>query len=289
MELTTARLSLAPLDPTRDAEGLHAAFTDPDVMHWWNTPLCADVADTRENLVSSLEGEGAHLWVLREADATVGMVGLLGDVAVPGLTWLLCRQAWGRGLMTEAAGAVVEYAFASLGLDRVEAWVEATNLRSLSTARRIGLTEYGRLAQRYPHRPRPHEMIVLGRSRDREPTTVLNIEVTLPVLDVGAHLDLLRSVVGARPLYAVGDPPVMIGVVFGPWSVGPCVRLVAAPSPIAPVTATVDVGTEFDSTYRRAVAVGGDIAAPPVEQPWGMREFVLRLPDGHRLVVTGPA
>ena len=52
---------------------------------------------------------------------------------------------------------------------------------------------------------------------------------------------------------------------------------------------TVDVGAEFDAVYTRAVAVGADIAAPPVEQPWGMREFVLRLPDGHQLVVTGPA
>jgi uncharacterized glyoxalase superfamily protein PhnB len=74
-----------------------------------------------------------------------------------------------------------------------------------------------------------------------------------------------------------------------PWRVGPCLRLAAAPLPIAPVTATVDVGAEFDSTYRRAVAMGADIAAPPVEQPWGMREFVLRLSDGHQLVVTDPA
>ena len=258
-------------------------------MRMWNTPLRADVADTREELVSRLEGDGAHMWVLREADAPVGMVGLLGDVAVPGLSWLLCRQAWGRGLMTEAAGAVVEYAFGSLGLDRVEAWVEATNVRSLATARRIGLTEYGRLAQRYPHRTRPHEMIVLGRSREPEPTTVLSVELTLPVLDIALQLDVLCSVVGARPLYSVGDPPAMVGVVFGPWSVGPCLRLVATASPPAPVTINVDVGTEFDGAYRRAVAVGADIAAPPVEQPWGMREFVLRLPDGHQLVVTGPA
>ena len=138
-------------------------------MRRWNTPLRADVADTHQDLLRTLEGEGAHMWVLREADAPVGMVGFLGDVAVPGLSWLLCRQAWGRGLMTEAAGAVVEYAFGSLGLDRVEAWVEATNARSLSTARRIGLVEYGRLAQRYPHRIRPHEMIVLGRRANRNP------------------------------------------------------------------------------------------------------------------------
>ena len=177
---------------------LHAAFSDPDVMRWWNTPLRVDVADTRRDLVSSLEGEGAHLWVVREAEAPVGVVGLLGDVAVPGLTWLLCRQAWGRGLMTEAAGAVVDYAFGSLGLDRVEAWVEVTNVRSLSTARSIGLTEYGRLAQRYPHREHPHETIVLGRSREPESTTVLNVEVTLRVLDVAAELDLSALRAGSQ-------------------------------------------------------------------------------------------
>jgi RimJ/RimL family protein N-acetyltransferase len=289
VELRTARLLLAPLDPDRDAAGLHAAFSDPDVMRMWNTPLRVDVADTRRDLASILEGDGAHIWAVREADGTVGMVGLLGDVAVPGLSWLLARQAWGRGLMTEAAGAVVEYAFGSLGLGRVEAWVDATNIRSLATARRIGLIEYGRLAQRYPHRTRPHETIVLGRSREPEPTTVLGVEVTLPVLDIASQLDVLRSALGARQLYAVGNPPAMVGLVFGPWSVGPCLRLVAASSPPAPVTVNVDVGTGFDAAYRRAVAVGADIAAPPVEQPWGMNEFVLRLPDGHQLVVTGPA
>jgi RimJ/RimL family protein N-acetyltransferase len=289
MELTTARLSLTPLDPDRDAETLHAAYSDTDVMRWWNTPLCVDVADTRRSLAGILEGDGAHIWAVRAADEAVGVVGLLGDVAVPGLTWMLCRHAWGRGLATEAVAAVIEYAFGSLGLDRVEAWVESPNIRSLATARRIGLTEYGRLAQRYPHRERPHESIVLGRSRDPEPAAVLSIEAILPVRNVATQVDLLRDVLGARTLYSVDDPPSMVGVVFGPWNVGPSLRLVTASSPIAPVTLSVDVGTEFDASYGRAIATGADVASAPVEQPWGMREFVLRLSDGHQLVVTGPA
>jgi RimJ/RimL family protein N-acetyltransferase len=289
VELTTGRLLLTPLDPDRDAEALHTAYSDPDVMRWWNTPLRLDIADTRRDLATTLEGDGAHFWAIREAETPVGMVGLLGDVAVPGLSWLLCRQAWGRGLMTEAAAAVVEYAFGSLDLARVEAWVEATNVRSLATARRIGLTEYGRLAQRYPHREQPHESIVMGRSREPEATAVLSVEVTLPVLDVATELDVLRSVLEARTLYEVGDPPAMVGVVFGPWSVGPCLRLVTTPPPVAPATVNVDVGTEFDSSYRRAVAAGADIVALPAEKPWGMVEFVMRLTAGHHLVVTGPA
>ena len=67
MELTTARLLLAPLDPDRDAEALHMAFSDPDVMRWWNTPLRVEVADTRRDLVNSLDGEEAHMWVVHEA------------------------------------------------------------------------------------------------------------------------------------------------------------------------------------------------------------------------------
>ena len=118
---------------------------------------------------------------------------------------------------------------------------------------------------------------------------MLSVEVTLPVLDIARDLDVLRSALGARTLYDVGDPPTMVGVVFGPWSVGPCVRLVAARSPITPVTLTVDVGTELHPSYVRAIAAGADVATPPVEQPWGMREFVLRLADGHQLVLTGPA
>ena len=289
MELTTGRLLLTPLDPEHDAEALHAAYSDPDVMRWWNTPLRLDIADTRRDLATTLEGDGAHFWAIREAEIPVGMVGLLGDVAVPGLSWMLCGHAWGRGLMTEAAGAVVEYAFGSLHLARVEAWVDATNVRSLATARRIGLTEYGRLAQRYPHREQPHESIVMGRSHEPEPTAVLSVEVTLPVLDVVTELEILRSALKARALYEIGDPPAMVGVVFGPWSVGPCLRLVAAPPPIAPATVTVDVGTEFDSSYRRAVAAGADIVALPAEKPWGMWEFVIRLTAGHQVVVTGPA
>lgn len=289
MELTTDRLTLTPLEPDRDAEALHVAYSDPDVMRWWNTPRRDDVADTRRDLASILDGDGAHVWAVRETDKTVGLAGLLGDVAVPGLTWMLSRRAWSRGLMTEAAAAVIEYAFGPLGLKRVEAWVEAANNRSLSTARRLGLTEYGRLAQRYPHREQPHESIVLGRSREPELTSVLNVEVTLPVLDVAAEVGLLRSALGARTLYAVGEPPTMVGVIFGPWSVGPCLRLVAARPPIAPITVNIDLGTDLDAAYRRATATGADLTSAPVEQPWGMREFAIRLSDGHQLVVTGPA
>jgi catechol 2,3-dioxygenase-like lactoylglutathione lyase family enzyme len=38
---------------------------------------------------------------------------------------------------------------------------------------------------------------------------------------------------------------------------------------------------ELDAAYTRAVELGYEIALPPTDEPWGMREFHLRHPDGH--------
>jgi uncharacterized glyoxalase superfamily protein PhnB len=37
----------------------------------------------------------------------------------------------------------------------------------------------------------------------------------------------------------------------------------------------------LDATYERCVAEQLDITHPPTEEPWGVREFHVRHPDGH--------
>jgi hypothetical protein len=49
VEFSAPRLRLRLLDPARDAQRLHAAYSDPAVMAWWNTPLRADITDTRSD------------------------------------------------------------------------------------------------------------------------------------------------------------------------------------------------------------------------------------------------
>lgn len=46
----------------------------------------------------------------------------------------------GRGLMTEAVGLAVHYAFDPLGLHRVEANIQPGNTRSIALVRRLGFT-----------------------------------------------------------------------------------------------------------------------------------------------------
>jgi uncharacterized glyoxalase superfamily protein PhnB len=41
--------------------------------------------------------------------------------------------------------------------------------------------------------------------------------------------------------------------------------------------------------HDRAVKAGGEIVKPPTHEPWGMREFGVRSPDGHRLMLGQPS
>jgi uncharacterized glyoxalase superfamily protein PhnB len=39
----------------------------------------------------------------------------------------------------------------------------------------------------------------------------------------------------------------------------------------------------LDEFYREVAARGALINSPPMDKPWGLREFGLRTPDGHRI------
>ena len=42
---------------------------------------------------------------------------------------------------------------------------------------------------------------------------------------------------------------------------------------------------DADAWHARVVAGGAEITKPIADQPWGMREFGLRTPDGHRIMI----
>lgn len=42
---------------------------------------------------------------------------------------------------------------------------------------------------------------------------------------------------------------------------------------------------DVDAFHARALEVGADVLKPLRDEPWGMREFALRSPDGHRFML----
>jgi len=53
--------------------------------------------------------------------------------------WRLRPEAWGRGIATEAASALLTHAFGTLGLERVSAVIHADNIASQRVATKIGM------------------------------------------------------------------------------------------------------------------------------------------------------
>lgn len=79
--------------------------------------------------------------------ANVGYVGHIGyqpagDTAVIG--YWLGKPHWGRGIMTEAARAVIDWYFASTDAQAIHSGVFHFNAASLAIQRRLGFTETGR-------------------------------------------------------------------------------------------------------------------------------------------------
>jgi uncharacterized glyoxalase superfamily protein PhnB len=46
---------------------------------------------------------------------------------------------------------------------------------------------------------------------------------------------------------------------------------------------------DIDGLYAELVSRGAPIRTPPETKPWGMREFALQTPDGHRMTFGGTA
>jgi RimJ/RimL family protein N-acetyltransferase len=56
-----------------------------------------------------------------------------------GLFWALFPEHWGHGYATEAAAAMIAYAFSTLRLRRIVATTEHDNTRSINVMRRLGM------------------------------------------------------------------------------------------------------------------------------------------------------
>ncbi|MGW5852693.1 GNAT family N-acetyltransferase [Streptomyces sp. NPDC055254] len=102
------------------------------------------------------------------------------------------RAAEGRGLVTRACRALIDWAFRTRGMSRVEWWVAAGNTRSLDVAHRLGMTREGVLRRRSPHRGVRHDSEVWSVLSEEWPCPGEASEA--PGAGVKAELDRLMAV-----------------------------------------------------------------------------------------------
>ena len=127
-----------------DREGLLGVFGDPRVMASFGVPPFA-AAEMDRWIERNLEhqrtyGYGLFTVILRADGAVIGDCGLEHIDLGRELGYDLRSAHWGRGLATEAATAVRDFAFGVLGLSRLVSLIRVGNDASRRVAEKIGMT-----------------------------------------------------------------------------------------------------------------------------------------------------
>ena len=138
------------LRPWRDEDIDEAiAGHDEEIAHWFGFPVVTPSYETHKQAVDNwhtwYEDDRRRVNFLVEVDGAIA-----GNVEVQDhggglgrLSWTLYAGRRGRGYATRAVRLLSDYAFAELGLKRLEAEVDPRNTRSLRVASRAGLRREG--------------------------------------------------------------------------------------------------------------------------------------------------
>ena len=153
--METPRLRIRKLG-IGDAEDIFAFSQNPEVSRFVLWDAHRSIADSRSMVRGALRayrtGEPASLAIeLRETGRVVGTIGFVwidDEHNCAEIGYSLAQEYWGRGLMTEALRAMLEFAFVRLHLNRVEALFDVRNRASGRVMEKCGMRREGLLRQK---------------------------------------------------------------------------------------------------------------------------------------------
>lgn len=152
--LHTPRLLLRPFTEA-DTDALFALQSNRHVLRYWDSPPWTERARAALFIAScrqiEQEGTGARLVIERAADAAfLGWCGLVRwnpDYRSASMGYCLGEAAWGQGFATEAAAALLQWAFATLDLNRVQAETDTRNTASSRVLEKLRFVHEGTLRE----------------------------------------------------------------------------------------------------------------------------------------------
>ena len=170
--LAASRVNLRWLNE-QDVPALFAIFSDPAVVRYWSHAPFADIAAAEALLadIHRLTGEGTlYEWgiALSATDAVIGTCTLASidrRHRRAEIGFALAAGAWGHGYAAEAVARLIEHAFETLDLHRLEADVDPRNAASLRLLERLGFVREGYLRERYHVNGEVQDSVLLGLLR----------------------------------------------------------------------------------------------------------------------------
>jgi RimJ/RimL family protein N-acetyltransferase len=169
-ELLTDRLRLRP-PAIHDAERIFVRYgQDADVCRYMSWVPHRSVADARAFLARiGDEQRVVRLIFCRASGELLGSVGGLPNGHRLEFGYCLAKDAWGRGIATEAARAFVAAAMQDTSIWRIQAFCDVENRASARVLDKVGLRLEGVL-RRYMIMPNlgdvPRDMLCYAKIRD---------------------------------------------------------------------------------------------------------------------------
>lgn len=145
VQIKTERLLLRPLG-TKDLEAFYAYASDVENTRYMIYFPHRDREQTREFLTAveaewEKESPSFYEFSILADGVQIGTASVYpeGGEGCGELAWMLHKAYWHRGYATEAAEAVRDFAFASLGLKKLYAHCDSRNLASARVMERLGM------------------------------------------------------------------------------------------------------------------------------------------------------
>ena len=153
--IETERMILTPYTPEdEDAEGLYEYAKNPDVGPHAGWKPHESVAESKMIIEEMFMPAGAWAIRLKDSGRLIGTIGLEPDKYRPEsnsreVGYSLAKDYWGKGLMTEAVHAVLDYGFYEKNLDQIAICTGPENKRSQRVIEKTGFTYEGTIRRAY--------------------------------------------------------------------------------------------------------------------------------------------
>lgn len=152
--LYTKRLLLRPFAEA-DTDTIFSLQSNPTVLRYWDAPPYSEQAQAERFIANckkmAVEGRGVRLAIEQSDDNQfIGWCSFFNwnpDYRSAGIGFCFDEPVWGQGYATEAAGAVLQWAFDSLDLNRVQAEADTRNIGSARVLEKLGFVLEGTLRE----------------------------------------------------------------------------------------------------------------------------------------------
>ncbi len=145
--IKTPRLGLRPWQDD-DLDDLHALCSDPEVMRYFPSVLTRKETAAFLKRLQAAQAQYGYCYFAAELLKNNEFIGFIGiarqfyldkPAEFTDIGWRLKQAAWGKGLATEGAKAVLNFAFRNALLDEIYAVCSVVNVPSERVMQKIGM------------------------------------------------------------------------------------------------------------------------------------------------------